>query len=74
MSDISKCKRTNFPIKAECYRYTVAAVFHQSYMETPGKFVNKEFRCSFFWLRNTYDRTHDLSQKYIKQFNEKAKD
>lgn len=74
MAYISKCEGTNCPIKAECYRYTVADGFRQFYMETPGKFVNKEFRCSFFWLRNTYDRTHDLSQKYIKQFNEKAKD
>lgn len=73
MADISKCEGKDCPIKIECYRYTSPVGYLQAYIETPGRFVKNKFQCSFFWLKDVYDRANDLSQKFIKKFNEKAK-
>ena len=47
MSDITKCKGTDCPVKEHCYRYTAKAnEFRQSYFVEPPI---KDGKCEMFW-------------------------
>ena len=46
MSDITKCKGTNCPLKEKCYRFTATESYYQSYfVEVPFK----DNECEMFW-------------------------
>ena len=50
MSDITKCKGTDCPVKEHCYRYTAKAnEFRQSYFVEPPI---KDGKCEMFWGEN----------------------
>ena len=47
--DISKCNGHDCPIRPTCYRYTVISnPDWQSYMNPPGKWIGRQFKCDFF--------------------------
>ena len=49
MSDITKCKGVNCPIKDQCKRYTAKESMSQSYfMESPIK----DNKCDMYWGEN----------------------
>jgi len=45
MSDITKCKGQNCPIKQKCKRYTAKSVWQSYFMESPIK----DGRCDMYW-------------------------
>lgn len=50
MSDITKCKGTDCPVKEQCYRYTAKAnELWQSYFVEPPI---KDGKCEMFWGEN----------------------
>jgi hypothetical protein len=51
MSDITKCKGTDCPVKENCYRFTAKSNdLHQSYFaESPIK----DGKCEMFWGENS---------------------
>ena len=52
MSDITKCKGTNCPVKEHCYRFTAeASEFMQSwFVDAPGKHHDdSKFTCDSYW-------------------------
>lgn len=50
MSDITKCKGTDCPVKENCYRYTAKAnELWQSYFVEPPI---KDGKCEMFWGEN----------------------
>lgn len=60
MSDITKCKGNNCPVKENCYRFTAPAdEFMQSYfVESPGEHhEDGKFTCNNYWGENA-DKIH----------------
>ena len=57
MSDISKCKGTNCPLKEKCYRYKAKeSKYWQSYIvEVPYE----DGKCKYFWDNGVGDPTDD---------------
>jgi len=52
MSDITKCKGTNCPVKEHCYRFTAeASEFMQSwFLDAPGEHHDDgKFTCDKYW-------------------------
>ena len=46
MSDITKCKGDDCPMKETCYRFTAPADEYQSYFVTPPI---KDGKCNMYW-------------------------
>lgn len=54
MSDITKCKGVNCPVKEHCYRFTAPADYLQSYfVDSPGEHHDDgKFTCDSYWGKN----------------------
>ena len=53
MSDITKCKGINCPVKDNCYRNTAVDGYRQSWFsETPGEINEGKFTCDMYWGEN----------------------
>ena len=50
MTDITKCKGTNCPVKDDCYRHTAVDGFRQSwFFNVPGEINEGKFTCDMYW-------------------------
>ena len=55
MSDITKCRATNCPVKKECYRFTAEhdELAQAYFVYQPGVYkTNGKFVCDYYWGEN----------------------
>ena len=54
MSDITKCKGEDCPVKEGCHRFTVLEDYWQSWFaESPHEIVDGKFKCNMYWGDNS---------------------
>jgi len=59
MTDITKCKGLNCPVKEKCYRFTAKADEYQSYfVDAPIK----DGKCDMYWGENAENIFNQLKE------------
>lgn len=53
MTDITKCKGDNCPVRLKCFRFNSAPspLYQSFFLETPGKKIKGKFTCEYFYKR-----------------------
>ena len=59
MTDITKCKGSNCPVKEKCYRFTAWADEYQSYFVDPPI---KDGKCEYYWGENANNIFNELKE------------
>ena len=64
MSDITKCRGKDCPVRETCHRFTVQEGYWQSwFMDSPSKVVDGRFICNSYWGDNAQLIWDELKNK-----------